>query len=80
MTNITLRMFWKSGDFACMSRLKAAEAKALIPVFIDLLKQNYDGSPRDGHRLIAFEALGGCYRVIDGVVMFLSSLQHEQLK
>eukprot|EP00969_Alexandrium_andersonii_P304119 13443415-Alexandrium_andersonii.AAC.1 len=58
-------MFWKPGEFAMMSRMKAAEAKALVPVFVELLKLNYDGSPRDGHRLLAYEALQACYVEID---------------
>jgi len=66
VTNLTLSMFGKSDDFAAMSRLKAAEAKALVPVFIQVLKLNYDGLPRDGHRQLAFEALQACYNDIDG--------------
>lgn len=51
INNMVLGQFWRPGDYAALIRVKAAEARDLVPVMISICEAAYDNSMRDEHRL-----------------------------
>ena len=68
------------GIFYKVSRLKAAELRHLVPVLLELLRRRDTMTDRDGHRILAFEAMAKALNIVHTSTLFLSATQHAELK
>ncbi|MDA8582845.1 hypothetical protein N9L68_01405 [bacterium] len=63
ITSLTVNKFnAKAPRFHCLSS-KAAEARDLLPIILDICREQNTGSLRDGHRIEALESLCGVYDI-----------------
>eukprot|EP00969_Alexandrium_andersonii_P035148 1538889-Alexandrium_andersonii.AAC.1 len=67
------------GPFAHLTRCKAAELAALVPVMRQYVEERDTGSERDGHRVLAYQALEEMYNIIRSAPVFLSADQSAAL-
>ena len=68
------------GSFYKVSRCKAAELRHLVPVLLELLKRRDTMTDRDGHRILAFEAMAKALSIVHTSSLFLSASEHAELK
>ena len=57
---LELKMFQKKRGYHFLTA-KAAHARFFLPVMVKLCQRHYNGSPRDGHRLVALQTLQEIY-------------------
>ena len=68
------------GLFYKVSRCKAAELRHLVPVLLELLRRRDTKTDRDGHRILAFEAMANALNIVHTSTLFLSATQHAELE
>ena len=79
LNSLRLTMFVNPGDFPELSA-RAAETRSLVPVMAHVCAARNNGSERDGHRLIVFEALARFYELIEGRGLFLTTAVVNELQ
>lgn len=79
IAHVTKEMVGGPSAFACLSRCKAAELRALVPAMTRLVRELDTGTARDGHRCLAYETLDASINVIMGAGMFLNDSEYASL-
>lgn len=63
----------------CKLAAKAAAARNLLPVLVEVLEDRHTGSERDDNRLRMYKCLNDCYHIIMTGAMFLKEVEWRKL-